>query len=178
MLQGDSMVTPFTLEFAFEFLGDVCGKTIVDLGRGDGISKVALASQGANVISVDITQHQKIPIDDAGAHGVLCNSILRHGDAVAIARQIRRVLKPGGVAVFREPEAEPLSLEQVGAVSRAVGRPGRSQLGLILRVVDRAGASDLRVVRLAQQFDNWVLERFPVLRGLAAPLVWEARKES
>ena len=170
-------VLPYSLEFAYQLLGDVKGKTIVELGFGDASGKTALTSLGASVITVNVSDTSKIPVDDFKAHAVLSNAILSHVDAVSIARQIRRILKPGGIAVFREPVSQPFPLAQVDAVSRAVGRPGRFHLGLLLRLLDLADALDSRLVRMAQRLDCCILERFPRFRELAAPMVWEARKE-
>src|SRR2546428_4217883 len=50
-----SASTPFPLEYAFYLLGDIKGKTVVDLGCGEGVNTVILASLGAKVISVDIS---------------------------------------------------------------------------------------------------------------------------
>src|SRR5690349_21347271 len=47
--------TVFPLEYAFHLLGDVSGKTVVDLGCGDGLNTVILASLGARVLAVDIS---------------------------------------------------------------------------------------------------------------------------
>jgi SAM-dependent methyltransferase len=172
--------TRFPLEYAFHLLGDLAGKTIVDFGCGDGLNTVILAGLGAKVIAVDISETSLettanriqanrlernvllvhgdaagIPVADGAVDAVLCAATLQHVDCLAAARQIRRILKPGGIASFIEKvtgsswlarqRGLPLTITQTHAVSRAVGTPGRSR---------------------------------KFRRLLASRLVWEARKES
>ena len=124
--------TAFPLEYAFHLLGDVRGKTVVDLGSGDGLNTAILASLGAKVISlqysnqsVEMTTERvrannlerdvtliladvgTIPVRDGSADRVLSVSMFREPDCVATARRIRRVLKPGGVAAFLSPVTGP-----------------------------------------------------------------------
>ena len=217
--------TPFPLEYAFHLLGKVRGKTIVDLGCGEGRNTVILAALGANVIAVDISDQSleitgkrlqangvdknvtlihsnamTIPIDDSHADGVLCAAVLHHVDCIVTARQIRRILKPGGVASFQEPvtgpawlvklksfvpapdnvsdDERPLTTEQIRAVSRCVGKPGRSRyFSLSTRILNRVGIRSFPVVKKALEVDTWLLSHLPFTRALASPLVWEARKE-
>ena len=217
--------TPFPLEYAFHLLGDLEGKTIVDLGCGEGLNTVILAALGSKVIAVDISDNRlkttndrvqanrlqknvlvvhgdatAIPIEDSRVHGVLCSSMLRHTDWIAAARQIRRILKPGGSAVFVEQvsgpiwlnklrrlvprpdhvseDERPLNLRQVISISRAVGRPGRSrEFMLMSRILDRIGIRHFPTVRKSHRIDSWILDRFGFARSLASPLVWEALKE-
>lgn len=216
-----SPATVFPLEYAFHLLGEIEGKTIVDLGCGDGLNTVILAALGAKVIAVDISDKSLettgnrvqanrlgknvlliqadaagIPIADSSVEGVLCASMLRHVDCLAAARQIRRILKPGGVASFIEQltgpqwlakvknvlpkpdhvidDERPLTLQQVHAVGRAVGIFGRSrEFMLTSRMLDRFGL----VINRSYQLDSWILKHFEFMRALASPLVWEARKE-
>ena len=217
--------SPFPLEYAFHLLGDVQGKTIVDLGCGDGLNTVILAALGAKVIAVDVSDKSlettknriaanrlddrvlvvqadaaSIPLCDARADGVLCASILRHLDCLAPARQIRRILKPGGISVFVEqvagppwlrrfkgllPKPEhvtederPLTLRQIHSVSRAVGKNGRARAFMLTsRVLGRLGVRRFSALKKAHEMDSWILSRFEFTRPLASPLVWEARKE-
>jgi SAM-dependent methyltransferase len=221
--------TVFPLEYAFHLLGDVEDRTIIDLGCGDGVNTVLLASLGARVLSVDISKKSldltgrraaankvdgrvtllhsdamAIPIEAGSIDAVLCTAVLHQVEPIKTARQIRRVLKPGGVAVFDEtivgptpfgaiqhffPRCEdmdtdaddtPLNLRKADAVCRAVGMPGRRrEFWLTTRFVRRIGARTFsRAAKAAQRLDAAVLQRFPFTRKLASPLVWEARKES
>jgi SAM-dependent methyltransferase len=221
--------TVFPLEYAFHLLGDVEGRTLIDLGCGDGVNTIILASMGARVLSLDIAKESldltakraaankvgsrvtllhadalDIPVEASTVDAILCTGLLHQVDPVRTARQIRRVLKPGGVAVFDEavagptpfpaikhlfPRAEgadsaanhvPLNLRTVNSVCRAVGMPGRRrEFWLATRFICRVGGRTLSsAARAAQRFDATVLQRFPFTRKIASPLVWEARKES
>jgi len=220
-----SATTEFPLEYAFHLMGNLEGKTVVDLGCGDGLNTVVLAALGAKVFSVDISDkslevtHQRtiangvahnvrlihsdaarIPIDDALADRVLCAAILHHVDALAAANQIRRVLKSGGIAVFEEPMAgpdwlgpikhwlpknpeatedeQPLTLDQVQAVSRQVGRHGRSRyFGLLSRITDRFHVRSIHNLRRIHRLDAGLLKTFTFASAFASPLVWEATRE-
>ena len=218
--------TPFPLEYVFHLLGPLHNRTVVDLGCGDGLNTVILGALGARTISVDISDESLrltaerarvnkvdrnlklihsdaagIPIEDQTADLVLCAAILHHVDCVETARQIHRILKPGGRAVFLEPmigpaflsnfkeylpkspgvtdDEKPLTREQVMAVSRSVGIHGRNRdFGLTVRLLSRAGVSSWPAIKASHRFDAWVLSRFPFTRPLASPFVWEAIKES
>lgn len=138
----------YGFDFALQLFGDVRGKTVVNLQTRYGSDpSPILESMGARVIRVDISDCIRIPLEGSSADRVFCSGILRHEDSVAMARQIRRILTPGGIAVFTEPKGsrllnavkrimlraegleedvlKPLNLDLAGAVSRAVGRPGR-----------------------------------------------------
>src|SRR5215470_14252345 len=47
--------TPHALEYAFHLLGDVHGKTVLDLGCGHGENVVLLGERGANVVGIDLS---------------------------------------------------------------------------------------------------------------------------
>lgn len=124
--------TAYPLEYAYALLGDLTGRTILDFGCGSGENSLLLAIRGAHVIGVDIstallslaarrlalkgfTQNDAefiagsahdLPIDDASVDGVFGIAILHHLDLAAAAREIHRVLKPGGIAIFQEPVRE------------------------------------------------------------------------
>ena len=219
--------TVFPLEYAFYLLGNLSGKTVIDLGCGNGLNTVILASLGARVLSIDISSQSleltgkraaankvddrvtllncdatAIPVEASTVDAVLCTGMLDQVDAIKTARQIRRVLKPAGVAVFDEAitgptpfrsirtmaysedtdraAAGPLTPWKVDAVCRAVGRSGRRrEFWLTTRFVSRMGARTFSpAAKAAQRVDAAVLQRFPFARKIASPLVWEARKES
>lgn len=220
-----STQTVFPLEYAFALLGDIRDKTVVDLGCGEGLNTVILASLGANVVSVDISDEAlqttseraaanglsakvklvrcdaaTIPIPDGDADRVLCAAILHHVDCLSTARQIHRVLKPGGIAAFLEPlvgptwwwkfksrlpkdptvsdDEQPLTLDQVRGVSRIVGEHGPSRAFLLTtRILDRSRIRSAGAIHGAHRFDAWVLNHFPFMRPLASPLVWSAQKK-
>jgi len=47
--------TPYELEYAYCLLGDVQGKTVLDLECGSGENLIPLLKRGANVIGLDIS---------------------------------------------------------------------------------------------------------------------------
>jgi len=215
--------TPHALEFVFHLLGNLRGATVVELGCGDGMNTVILASLGASVIGVDVSEESlaltaararanavarqvrlvhasapQLPLRDGTADKVLCVAILHHVDVQATAREIHRVLKPSGVAVFLEPmegplwlrlfkrmipqsegvspDERPLTRDEVLAVNKAVGRGGRRrEFGLIYRFIGRLG---LRywLQGISLRLDAWLLARVSITCPLASPVVWEAVK--
>ena len=120
--------TCFALEYAYHLAGDVRGKVVLDLGCGTGENALMLAKCGAKVLAMDISEslirlamrrldvhgasgdarflvgsaHQ-IPLPDEAVDLVFGIAILHHLDLSLAAREIRRVLREGGRAVFKEP---------------------------------------------------------------------------
>src|SRR5262245_4604421 len=190
--------TPLPLEYAFHMLGDVGGKMVVIAGCGNGLSAIVLASLGARVLVVDGSSDNlktatrriraqgltekiaflqndstSIPARDASIDCVLCAESMEVESCVGIGRQIRRILKPGGTAVFMQPIARfgwlaalsqrLLTQPQTQGVSRAVGREGRQrEFRLTFQALNDLG---MRVHSTA------------LGRAMASLLVWEAHKE-
>jgi ubiquinone/menaquinone biosynthesis C-methylase UbiE len=198
----------------------------VDLGCGEGFTTTVLAALGARVLALDISEANleitgrravangveanvtllhsdaaRIPIRDGITDHVLCVSALQQVNPLLSARQIRRILRPGGTAVFKQPLAAPivlgtlktllaedefitrprypLHMPDVEAVSRAVGRPGRCRgFWLTTRLLVRMGVERDAITEASQKLDASLLRRFPSTRRFASPLVWEACKES
>jgi SAM-dependent methyltransferase len=120
--------TAFPLEYAYALLGDIRGKLVVDFGCGSGENSLLLARRGGRVVGVDISESllelarrrmrvngfsghaqfivgsaHDLPIVEQSADVVLGIAILHHLDLAVTAREIYRILKPGGVAIFQEP---------------------------------------------------------------------------
>lgn len=120
--------TPYPLEYAYHLLGDVRGCRIVDFGCGSGANSVQLASRGAHVWAVDISEDliriarrrmavsgraggaqfivgsaHDLPFPDGSIDVVFGIAILHHLDLKLVSREVLRVLKPGGRAIFQEP---------------------------------------------------------------------------
>jgi ubiquinone/menaquinone biosynthesis C-methylase UbiE len=120
--------TAFPLEFAYAQLGDVRGRVVLDLGCGSGQHALVLARRGARTIGVDLSEAlirlarrrlavnglssaarfvigsaHDLPVVDASVDVVFGINILHHLDLDTASRELHRVLKPGGFAVFQEP---------------------------------------------------------------------------
>lgn len=120
--------TCFPLEYAFHLLGEARGKTVLELGCGSGENSHLLAHRGARVWSMDISESltglarrraaanrvseevtcfvasaYNIPLPDESVDVVFGIAILHHLDLELAAREVRRVLKKGGRAIFQEP---------------------------------------------------------------------------
>jgi SAM-dependent methyltransferase len=121
--------TFYPLEYSFQLLGDVRGLTVLEYGCGDGENTVALAACGAGrILSLDISPDlieiarrrlavngvgadvefvvgsaHDVPLPDESVDVVFGIAILHHLDLGLAAREVRRVLRPGGRAIFQEP---------------------------------------------------------------------------
>lgn len=120
--------TPYPLEYAYYLLGDVTGCRVVDFGCGSGANTALLANRGAHVWGIDISEDllrlgqrrlavsgrpgeatfvaasaHDLPLPDNSVDVVFGMAILHHLDLDLVSREVRRVLKPGGRAVFKEP---------------------------------------------------------------------------
>jgi len=120
--------TAYPLEYAYHELGDVEGKRVVDFGCGSGANTVLLAHRGAHVWGIDISEDllrlgarrlavngragaatfiagsaHDMPFSDESIDVVFGIAILHHLDLDLVSREVRRVLKPGGRAIFQEP---------------------------------------------------------------------------
>jgi SAM-dependent methyltransferase len=122
-LEHESWIRPALAE-----LGDVRGKRVLDLGCGHGMASVVLARRGARVVACDLSlgylreararsEHNavalalsacdgaRLPFADGAFEAIWGNAVLHHLDIAAAARELRRVLAPGGTAVLCEPWA-------------------------------------------------------------------------
>lgn len=115
----------------WDILKDVDGKNVLDYGCGKGDYAVKLLDMGARVEGIDIAQTyidecsrlardgcydparycfqvmdaHTLDFPDDHFDVVIGNGILHHLDFEVALREIHRVLKPGGRAIFQEPIA-------------------------------------------------------------------------
>ncbi|HKA07134.1 MAG TPA: class I SAM-dependent methyltransferase [Gemmataceae bacterium] len=111
---------------AFELLGDIAGKRVLDYGCGHGMASVVLARRGAIVTGIDLSpgyiveahrraeankvtvefrtaDAEQLPFADSTFDAIWGCAILHHLDLRQASQELLRVLKRDGVAVFCEP---------------------------------------------------------------------------
>ena len=113
---------------ALDALGDLRGRRILDFGCGHGMAAVVLARRGARVTAFDLSggyvfeasalavangvniafvqaNGEQLPFADETFDCIWGNAVLHHLDLDRAGRELHRVLRAGGVAVFCEPWA-------------------------------------------------------------------------
>ena len=199
---------------AFARLGPLAGKATLDYGCGHGMAAVVLARAGATVSAFDLSPGyvneaqaraaangvavtcvaaagEELPFADASFDAVWGNAILHHLDLPRAACELRRVLKPGGVAVFAEPwggnallefarryvpypgkcrtaDERPLTrrdLRPLREVFPALTWEGHQLLGMARRVLPA------RLAKPLTRLDARVLPVVPILRNLCRYVV-------
>lgn len=214
--------TCYPLEYAFHLLGDVQNKVVLDLGCGSGEEVVPLRQRGARVIGVDISPdliaiaHERLrkygvdaelrvasayetQVPDESVDVVFCMSLLHHLELDRVKNEIRRILKPNGLFIFKEPirfswtmkqlrrifptrqedvsEFEyPLNSEQVKEMASGfqvlASRNFRTPLIPLLMPMIRAP----RLKKQLLSCDTWMLKQFPLLGHFATIRVMALRQ--
>jgi len=118
--------TPFPLEYAFYLLGDVRGKTVFDMGCGSGETIIPLVRRGAQVNGIDISPEliafaqrrlkaadlsanvrvgsaYETGMPDGSVDVVFCMALIHHLDIATVRDEMKRILRPGGYIVLKEP---------------------------------------------------------------------------
>ena len=121
--------TIYPLEYSCYLLGDIRGKVAVDFGCGSGENAVLLAMRGARVTALDISPElmelarrrfevMHVPTDnvqfrvcsaydttlpDGSVDVVFGIGILHHLDLNLAQKEVYRILRTGGIAIFQEP---------------------------------------------------------------------------
>lgn len=216
----------FPKQYQFFILGNLTGKVVCDYACGDGADSVLLVNNGAQkVIAFDIS---KSAVDIARRRAMLCglqdrievqldnaeklnfdsnlfdaiygSSTLHHLDIERAAKEVHRILKPGGHAVFREPfeQSKFLALmaklifavtplkpdavtpqRQLNIVDIAMLRSIFSEVRVrpfgIFNRVDRIIRSETVLIKF-NKLDRFLLERFPFLMRYARHIVIECIK--
>lgn len=167
-------------------MGIASGDVVVDLGCGPGADLVAFAEaagERGQVIGVDVDAEalraaasrvaslpqvrvtrgdiHALALPDASADRLHTDRVLQHvADPAGVLAQVRRVLRPGGRAVFAEPDWETLVIDYPNlAVPRAYTRfvveqvVRNSCLGRqLVRLASDAGLSVTNVVPITTAF--------------------------
>jgi SAM-dependent methyltransferase len=161
-------------------LGDVHGKPVLDLGCGHGMAAVILARRGAIVTACDLSagyvaeararvraneadvccvqaDGHRLPFADGTFAAVWGHAIVHHLDVPTAAVELRRILRPGGVAVLCEPWAgNPLAR----LVRRWLPYPGKDH------TADEEPLGPRHVRQLAAVFGRVEVEGYQVLAAL------------
>jgi len=118
--------TPYSLEYAFYLLGNIRGKTVLDLGCGTGENVVPLVERGAQVMGIDIspelielarlrlqTAHVEAALKIGSAYDtgldrgsvdiIFCMALVHHLDIRRVRDEMLRILANGGVVILKEP---------------------------------------------------------------------------
>ena len=118
--------TPYGLEYAFYLLGDIRGKTVLDLGCGTGENVIPLIERGAHVIGIDISPdliaiaqkcvrdanlEASLSVGDAYNTGlpdesvdvVFSMALIHHLDIKVVRDEMWRILRRGGAIILGEP---------------------------------------------------------------------------
>jgi SAM-dependent methyltransferase len=217
--------TPYPLEYAFHLLGDVTGSLVLDLGCGNGENSLLVARRQARVIGLDVSESllglartrfalngltgpavfvassaHDIALPDESVDVVLGVAILHHLNLALVAREVKRILRPGGRAIFQEPVRDskllaairgliPYRAPDVSPFERPLTEAELRQFAEGFAGGYRSRAFSLPFVNLASvvpfmrkwihtlyRVDGAVLERAPFLKRYAAVRVFEVRK--
>ena len=215
--------TNFPLEYAFHLLGDVRGKTILEYGCGDGENTVILTNRGARIIALDISADllclaQKrlevnnchdvelligsahtLPLRDESVDVIFGMAILHHLELDFAAREVWRVLKKGGRAIFEEPtrnskvvarlrslfpkraEVSPYERPLTTEEMKEFAGPCRYQAKTFQLVFSSLALLVPRwtghATRLSAQLDTYLLRHFPALDYYGSVTVFQMIKK-
>lgn len=216
--------TVYPLEYSYALLGNLAGKTVLDFGCGSGENCLLLARRGARVIGVDISKSliriavrrmaingragaasfvvgsaYDVPLPDASVDIVLGIAILHHLDLAATSREVHRLLKPGGRAIFQEPVRDsrlvrvarslipyrapdispferPLTTKELKAFSAPFRRHTMRAFSLPFVNLTQAVAPLRRFIHSAYHLDGVLIRNLPVLEPLTGIRVLEVTK--
>lgn len=173
---------PLSHQYFYSLLKNPSGKKILDIGCGYGFTTINLAKNGAELTSIDISPRmieltrknaafngvgkdirtavmsaQKLQFPDNSFDFVVGLGILHHLNLDLAGREIHRVLKPGGQAIFLEPRIPFKFLILIRSLfpNKCFESPGGSQL------------SDDEIGRFCGFFRENKIEYFLFLRKLA-----------
>lgn len=121
--------TVYPLEYSYYLLGDIRGKVALDFGCGSGENTIFLAKRGARVTALDIspelvelarTRFEVMHVSTENVQFTVCSAydtalpdesvdvvfgigILHHLDLKLAQKEVYRILRKGGIAIFQEP---------------------------------------------------------------------------
>lgn len=199
-----------SLKVAFDWLGDLRGKQVLELGCGPGDYTIMLARRGGRVTALDIAPAslkitrwraeanrveqavrvnwmpaETLAFPDASFDLVVGFGLLHHADITLLAPEVRRVLRPSGRALFREPlganpllhvvreyvpyrhkhrslNEHPLTYRQIKAVGRYF-RTARWREFYLFSMISRAVGTEMSFPPL-WAIDEFLIRRVPAAR--------------
>ncbi len=204
------MLEPVTAWY-LEATGAAPGLAILDAACGTGLPALALAERvapGGKVIATDVSDVMlaavarkaaasglgtlevrcasvtSLGVPDGGMDAVSCKDGLMYCDPVEGARELRRVLRPGGrfaISAWDELARNPFFATMFGVVGRFFpgsapppDAPGPLRLagpGVLERVLHEAGFDDVTVTRVEGAWELDSLEmHWDVVSSMAAPV--------
>lgn len=210
-----------SLAYMLARLGKLENKHVIDLGCGPGDFSIFLARHGAQVEAVDvaasaleITQQraevngvaeriqthlmpaEQLDFPNAYFDWVLGFGVLHHVDLNLLGRELRRILKPGGRALFREPLGtnpflefvrrylpyqnkyhshyeRPLTYDDIDALGRSFRETHRREFYLFSSISRLLGGESSNLFKGCFAVDEFLLQHFAFLRPLCRYVVVE-----
>lgn len=184
----ESLIPVLKIRYAFHLLGDLRGKRVLEVGCGMGVVSVVMAKRGAHVIGIDVsagmidlarrnvelhgvadrTEHhvmmaEELDLPDESVDLVFGFVSLHHLQPTLAAKEFRRVLRPGGRAVF----VDPLAGSRLLARARAM---------VPVACLESPGGGALApedVAEVARHFDSYSIKHFECLARFDRVLRWD-----
>jgi SAM-dependent methyltransferase len=201
-------------------LGPLRNLNVLDYGCGHGMAAVVMARRGARVTAFDLSpgylgevtrralandvhvecvqaDGHRLPFADRSFDRIWGNAVLHHLDMATAAREVWRILRPGGIAVFCEPWGEnpilswarcrlPYPRKQRTADERPLGASDIAVLRQTFPALEIRGYQLLSMARrilgkgqlLAglERCDDVLLSRLPALQKLCRYVVLTLRR--
>lgn len=215
--------TPYPLEYCCHLLGDIRGQTVLDLGCGTGENTLILALHGAKVYALDISQElvelarkrleinnastanvhfmvgsaHEIDLPDDSVDLVFGIAILHHLDLNLVSKEVFRILKNSGRAIFQEPVRDsavirfirdliPYRAADISPFERPLTTDELKQFSAPFRNfrirafdlphVSLAGVLAPKLIPVAHKSDRKILDAIPFLGRYAAVRVFQVEK--
>lgn len=209
----------YALEYAYHLLGDVKGKTVLDLGCGTGENIIPLIERGACVIGIDISPDlialaqerlqsanrlatiqvgsaYETGLADESVDVIFCMSLIHHLEIVRVRDEMRRILKPDGAIILKEPIRFSLGYAKLRNlfpdredISQYEHPVTRDELAIMMHPFRVEGTRFFRLpivpiasrvlpssVDFARRASNWLLRRIPACKRYATGIVMKLWK--